>query len=128
MESALDCGLVRGHAYGITALKKVRLGERLAQKESTARLLMVRMRNPWGTADWTGAWSQGWVRASGFGEILAIRLGTLASLLPQVTGVAADEPQPQGEDGPPGPRRGGVLVPPFSRCYRSGLPDPGLKV
>lgn len=59
MESVLGCGLVRGHAYGITALKKVWLRDRLVQKESTARLLMVRMRNPWGTADWTGAWSQG---------------------------------------------------------------------
>lgn len=59
MESVLDCGLVRGHAYGITAVKKVRLGDRLVQKEGVARLFMLRMRNPWGTADWTGAWSQG---------------------------------------------------------------------
>uniref|UniRef100_H3CN15 Si:dkey-19b23.13 n=1 Tax=Tetraodon nigroviridis TaxID=99883 RepID=H3CN15_TETNG len=62
-ESALGCGLVRGHAYGITALRKVRLEER----GSVARLFMVRMRNPWGTADWTGAWSQGsheWQRMS----------------------------------------------------------------
>ncbi|CAF96212.1 unnamed protein product, partial [Tetraodon nigroviridis] len=61
-ESALGCGLVRGHAYGITALRKVRLEER----GSVARLFMVRMRNPWGTADWTGAWSQGWGRWSAF--------------------------------------------------------------
>ncbi|XP_029696689.1 calpain-5 isoform X1 [Takifugu rubripes] len=59
VESVLDCGLVRGHAYGITAVKKVRLGDRLVQKEGVARLFMLRMRNPWGTADWTGAWSQG---------------------------------------------------------------------
>lgn len=59
MESVLDCGLVRGHAYGITAVKKVRPGDRLVQKEGVARLFMVRMRNPWGTADWTGAWSPG---------------------------------------------------------------------
>lgn len=59
VESVLDCGLVRGHAYGITAVKKVRPGDRLVQKEGVARLFMVRMRNPWGTADWTGAWSPG---------------------------------------------------------------------
>ncbi|XP_054863411.1 calpain-5-like isoform X1 [Amphiprion ocellaris] len=59
VESVLECGLVRGHAYGITAVKKVRLGERLLKTGGTSRLFMVRMRNPWGTTDWTGAWSQG---------------------------------------------------------------------
>ncbi|XP_069026015.1 calpain-5 isoform X1 [Embiotoca jacksoni] len=55
VESVLDCGLVRGHAYGITAVRKVRL----LKTGGTSRLFMVRMRNPWGTTDWTGAWSQG---------------------------------------------------------------------
>uniref|UniRef100_A0A3Q3WNE2 Uncharacterized protein n=1 Tax=Mola mola TaxID=94237 RepID=A0A3Q3WNE2_MOLML len=54
VESVLDCGLVRGHAYGITAVRKVR-----PQTGGKARLFMVRMRNPWGSTDWTGAWSQG---------------------------------------------------------------------
>lgn len=58
VESVLECGLVRGHAYGITAVKKVRPGERV-NTGCMPRLLMVRMRNPWGTTDWTGAWSQG---------------------------------------------------------------------
>ncbi|XP_068569436.1 calpain 5-like isoform X2 [Cebidichthys violaceus] len=57
VESVLDCGLVRGHAYGITAVRKVRLGETVPGWKS--RLFMVRMRNPWGTTHWTGAWSQG---------------------------------------------------------------------
>ncbi|XP_029617718.1 calpain-5-like [Salmo trutta] len=62
VESVLDCGLVRGHAYGITAVRKVRLGEWSllpGRCSGTFRLGMVRMRNPWGTADWTGPWSQG---------------------------------------------------------------------
>ncbi|XP_035531052.1 calpain-5-like isoform X1 [Morone saxatilis] len=59
VESVLDCGLVRGHAYGITAVRKLRLGEKLLQTDGMTRLFMVRMRNPWGTTDWTGAWSQG---------------------------------------------------------------------
>ncbi|XP_076017479.1 calpain-5 [Genypterus blacodes] len=59
VESVLDCGLVRGHAYGMTAVRKVRLRENLMRKDGTCRLFMVRMRNPWGTTDWTGAWSQG---------------------------------------------------------------------
>ncbi|XP_076738351.1 calpain-5 [Maylandia zebra] len=58
VESVLECGLVRGHAYGITAVRKVRLGEKVLKRGGTSRLFMVRMRNPWGTTDWTGAWSQ----------------------------------------------------------------------
>ncbi|XP_037116184.1 calpain-5-like [Syngnathus acus] len=52
VESVMDCGLVRGHAYGVTAVRKVWKGS------GTSRLFLVRMRNPWGTTDWTGAWSQ----------------------------------------------------------------------
>ncbi|PWA28862.1 hypothetical protein CCH79_00012930, partial [Gambusia affinis] len=59
VESVLDCGLVRGHAYGITAVRKVRLPENPPRTGGTFRLFMVRMRNPWGTTDWKGAWSQG---------------------------------------------------------------------
>ncbi|KAM9501339.1 calpain-5 [Clarias gariepinus] len=59
VESVLECGLVKGHAYGVTAFRKVRIGENLLAVCGTSRLYMVRMRNPWGTADWTGAWSQG---------------------------------------------------------------------
>ncbi|KAF7230263.1 calpain-5 [Nothobranchius furzeri] len=59
VESVLDCGLVRGHAYGITAVRKVRLVERLLRTGGSPRVFLVRMRNPWGTADWRGAWSQG---------------------------------------------------------------------
>ena len=59
VESVLDCGLVRGHAYGITAVRKVRLGEWSLLGGCGVRLCMVRMRNPWGTADWNGPWSQG---------------------------------------------------------------------
>ncbi|KAK2899830.1 calpain-5-like [Channa argus] len=59
VESVMDCGLVRGHAYGITAVKKVRLCEKLLKTSGMSRLFMVRMRNPWGTTDWTGDWSQG---------------------------------------------------------------------
>uniref|UniRef100_I3KRY8 Calpain-5 n=1 Tax=Oreochromis niloticus TaxID=8128 RepID=I3KRY8_ORENI len=58
IRSVLECGLVRGHAYGITAVRKVRLGEKVLKTGGTSRLFMVRMRNPWGTTDWTGAWSQ----------------------------------------------------------------------
>ncbi len=59
VESVLDCGLIKGHAYGVTALKKLRMSETLNGMCNATRLHMVRMRNPWGTADWTGVWSLG---------------------------------------------------------------------
>ncbi|KAJ3585632.1 hypothetical protein NHX12_014351 [Muraenolepis orangiensis] len=59
VESVLDCGLVRGHAYGVTGVRKVwRAEDKPLRHSGMSRLLMVRMRNPWGTTDWTGAWSQ----------------------------------------------------------------------
>uniref|UniRef100_A0A673H9F9 Calpain-5-like n=1 Tax=Sinocyclocheilus rhinocerous TaxID=307959 RepID=A0A673H9F9_9TELE len=59
VESVLDCGLIKGHAYGVTAFKKLRMSETLNGMCTATRLHMVRMRNPWGTADWTGVWSLG---------------------------------------------------------------------
>lgn len=59
VESVLKCGLVKGHAYSITAVRKIRVGDNLQSVCRTSRICMVRMRNPWGMADWTGAWSQG---------------------------------------------------------------------
>uniref|UniRef100_A0AAY4AML0 Uncharacterized protein n=1 Tax=Denticeps clupeoides TaxID=299321 RepID=A0AAY4AML0_9TELE len=58
IRSVLECGLVRGHAYGVTAVRRVR-GEHQQGGGAQPRLCVVRLRNPWGTADWTGAWSQG---------------------------------------------------------------------
>ncbi|XP_014664553.1 PREDICTED: calpain-5-like isoform X2 [Priapulus caudatus] len=59
IESRTNSGLVRGHAYGITAVKKIYLGDsgflyRFTGKE---KLYMVRMRNPWGEKEWNGAFS-----------------------------------------------------------------------
>ncbi|KAK1797096.1 hypothetical protein P4O66_008485, partial [Electrophorus voltai] len=59
VESVLDCGLVKGHAYSVTEIRKIRLGETLLGICGTSRIYMVCMRNPWGMANWTGAWSQG---------------------------------------------------------------------
>ncbi|XP_067418011.1 calpain-5-like [Emydura macquarii macquarii] len=58
-ETPLDCGLVRGHAYGVTAVRRVRLGRGLRSLFGAKKLQLIRMRNPWGSTEWNGAWSDG---------------------------------------------------------------------
>ena len=55
----MDCGLVKGHAYSITSVKKIKLGTGLVSFFSSEKLDMIRLRNPWGHKEWTGAWSDG---------------------------------------------------------------------
>lgn len=57
MEARLDCGLVKGHAYAVTDVKKVRLGHGLLAFFKSEKLHMIRMRNPWGEKEWSGPWS-----------------------------------------------------------------------
>jgi len=50
IEAKLDNGLIKGHAYTITAIKKVHAGGEDVE--------LVRCRNPWGNErEWNGAWS-----------------------------------------------------------------------
>lgn len=57
MEARLDCGLVKGHAYAVTDVHKVRLGHGLLAYFKSEKLTMIRMRNPWGEKEWNGPWS-----------------------------------------------------------------------
>ncbi|KAG1683975.1 Calpain-5 [Nymphon striatum] len=63
MEARTDVGLVKGHAYGITAVKKVHIGESGLVSLFTGRkkIYMVRLRNPWGEKEWNGPFSDGWL-------------------------------------------------------------------
>lgn len=67
MEAKLDCGLVKGHAYAVTDVRKVRLGHGLLAYLKSDKLTMIRLRNPWGQTEWTGAWSDSseeWTKVS----------------------------------------------------------------
>lgn len=57
MEARLACGLVKGHAYAVTDVRRVRLGHGLLAFFKSDKLTMIRMRNPWGEREWNGAWS-----------------------------------------------------------------------
>lgn len=61
MEMQTEVGLVKGHAYGITAVKKVIIGESGLMSFFTGRekIRMIRLRNPWGGKEWIGAFSDG---------------------------------------------------------------------
>lgn len=61
MEARLACGLVKGHAYAVTDVRKVRLGHGLLSFFKSEKLDMIRMRNPWGEREWNGPWSDTWV-------------------------------------------------------------------
>lgn len=50
-------GLIIGHAYSVTAVRKLHLGERLTFSFKAEKLFMIRLRNPWGKKEWNGAWS-----------------------------------------------------------------------
>uniref|UniRef100_A0A667Y5S8 Calpain 5 n=1 Tax=Myripristis murdjan TaxID=586833 RepID=A0A667Y5S8_9TELE len=57
MEARLACGLVKGHAYAVTDVRRVRLGHGLLAYFKSDKLNMIRMRNPWGQREWNGPWS-----------------------------------------------------------------------
>lgn len=60
MEASTDTGLVKGHAYGVTAIKNVALeGSGLFSFFKTEKIPMIRLRNPWGQGEWNGPFSDG---------------------------------------------------------------------
>uniref|UniRef100_A0A8C8DHD4 Calpain catalytic domain-containing protein n=1 Tax=Oryzias sinensis TaxID=183150 RepID=A0A8C8DHD4_9TELE len=48
--------LVKGHAYSVTAVKRICLGHEAAYFKNET-IPMIQMRNPWGITEWNGSWS-----------------------------------------------------------------------
>ncbi|XP_074005711.1 calpain-3 isoform X5 [Numenius arquata] len=48
-ETRMSCGLVKGHAYSVTAVEETTFKGK--------KLRLVRLRNPWGQVEWNGPWS-----------------------------------------------------------------------
>lgn len=62
MEQQLECGLVKGHSYAISAVRRLALDANyttlLSQLFShPEKIMMVRLHNPWGEKEWNGPWS-----------------------------------------------------------------------
>ncbi|KAF7244964.1 Calpain-5, partial [Varanus komodoensis] len=60
-------GLVKSHAYSVTKVLKMNLGENPVVCAKSEKLFMIRLRNPWGKKEWNGAWSdtsEEWKRVS----------------------------------------------------------------
>ncbi|XP_078734736.1 calpain-5-like isoform X1 [Lampetra fluviatilis] len=63
----LASGLVQGHSYSVTSVRKVQLAPRDGGDGSHKQYLL-RMRNPWGHREWNGSWSdtsEEWKMVSG---------------------------------------------------------------
>eukprot|EP00117_Sycon_ciliatum_P006188 scpid39378/ scgid9836/ Calpain-B; Calcium-activated neutral proteinase B; Calpain-B catalytic subunit 1; Calpain-B catalytic subunit 2 len=53
MEAKMDNGLIQGHAYSLTDVRKIKV-----KGLGNAEVELVRVRNPWGNErEWSGAWS-----------------------------------------------------------------------
>ncbi|XP_050718946.1 calpain-5-like isoform X2 [Eriocheir sinensis] len=64
-EMRTSVGLVKGHAYGITACKKINIGDTglFSIFKGAQKVRMVRLKNPWGEKEWNGAFSDGTERS-----------------------------------------------------------------
>jgi len=60
----LECGLVKGHAYCMTDIRKLDLHQGLKGFFKKEKGYMVKLRNPWGQKEWNGPWSDRYEQAN----------------------------------------------------------------
>ena len=61
----MNLGLLIGHGYGVTAVKRVTLtGTNLMKLVQMDKVNLVRLRDPWSTEGWTGKFGHGYVDCS----------------------------------------------------------------
>ena len=58
-EAVLDCGLIKGHAYCVTDVRKLDISSGMMKYFKREKVRMIRLRNPWGEKEWNGPWSDG---------------------------------------------------------------------
>ncbi|VDM99133.1 unnamed protein product [Thelazia callipaeda] len=62
IEVTSECGLVKGHAYAVTAVRFIELdaiNHSFLFFPKNKRQMMIRLQNPWGEKEWNGPWSDG---------------------------------------------------------------------
>ncbi|KAL4216640.1 Calpain-6 [Mactra antiquata] len=52
-------GLILGHGYNITKIMDLDVPKKLQGKIGAQKMFMIRLANPWGTKEWSGAWADG---------------------------------------------------------------------
>lgn len=61
----------KGHGYIVADLKEINLNKELRNTLGMDVLRLLRLRNPWGTKDWEGPWSD---------ELVVFRITTAVQL------------------------------------------------
>ncbi|XP_066988980.1 calpain-5-like isoform X4 [Macrobrachium rosenbergii] len=94
-EMRTNVGLVKGHAYGITACRKINIGETglFSIFRGAQKIRMIRLKNPWGEKEWNGAFSDG--KGSGF-VYTTSQLTKMYSRSPEWSKVSASEREKLG--------------------------------
>ncbi|KAK8746452.1 hypothetical protein OTU49_017024 [Cherax quadricarinatus] len=96
VEMRTNVGLVKGHAYGITACRKINIGDTglFSLFKGAQKMRMIRLKNPWGEREWNGAFSDG-KRRSGF-VYTTSQLTKMYSRSPEWSKVSASEREKLG--------------------------------
>ena len=71
----LPNGLIIGHAYGISDMRKIKAPFWKRNKRNPGEVILMRLHNPWGEVEWNGAWSDKSEEWNKISESKRIKLG-----------------------------------------------------